>query len=200
MNNYYLPNGHRISGIEHVSEFTRKVKTYTIYLNVDSFTNSGGYYVWAEEIKMDARSGFVSVAVPTGNKSNANMSIERGTITIMQNQNGYGFPMDTGTLLNIVENAMSRIARNVALFLRRYEQSHGRETGSVTEQTEVCAFCKHYDFRRVCIKLEGEVDSVALVGGHLRELAENERFRFCPACGRKLESTDFVAKGRKKGE
>ena len=58
----------------------------------------------------------------------------------------------------------------------------------------MCKLCDKYDFRRVLIGDEPEAAYIALAYGHIETPPENERFRFCPLCGRELTEGDFRRK------
>lgn len=58
----------------------------------------------------------------------------------------------------------------------------------------MCKLCKTFDFRKVFIEYEPDTAYVAISCGRLQVTPEDERFRFCPLCGRELTEVDFQRK------
>lgn len=60
-----------------------------------------------------------------------------------------------------------------------------------TNKTEVCKLCGgNFDFRKVQItECLGEI-GITLTG-NLHRINEENKFKFCPECGRKLTDDDF---------
>lgn len=58
----------------------------------------------------------------------------------------------------------------------------------------MCDFCKKYDFRRVSV-WDGDFPHIVLLQACVNETPpDDERFRFCPVCGRELTESDFREK------
>lgn len=54
----------------------------------------------------------------------------------------------------------------------------------------MCKFCECYDFRRVGCRAESQDPAIYFPGGS-GSAPKEERFKFCPRCGRELQERDF---------
>lgn len=56
----------------------------------------------------------------------------------------------------------------------------------------MCKFCENYNFGKIGYDFDsGEKYPTIYFPGHIGDVPENERFKFCPVCGKKLSKENF---------